>query len=256
MQALILAKAALQPLYLNLGNFNFNIKHFNTYVRLHTWRTVSCGGTITTSHWINLHAALSTCDTEHFRLPVLQWKWSWQTKSGEVHDWSLLQFLAMLDGEFLRLEKLGQWKPTDANTTNIALQAAMAKQAAQFKAHAQAFTAYKAAVQSRHATEATTATTHQKPSFPRIQGRKKPNYKPGIGQSLERTIDSLHNLWCSLCKHWTLTHTTPFHARRVNHGNNTNHAEDWTVLQANLAYGTGYEQEQLAYRDAPEFVDF
>ena len=83
MQALILAEAALEPIYFDLRNFNFNIKHFNAYVRLHAQRIVSCEGTITTSHWINLHAALSTCPTKEFPLLILQWKRNWQTKSGE-----------------------------------------------------------------------------------------------------------------------------------------------------------------------------
>jgi hypothetical protein len=60
--ALVLAVAALQPSLFKLSNFGYDIKRQTDYALIHARRIVGCGGAITTSHWINMHA---TCSTQH-----------------------------------------------------------------------------------------------------------------------------------------------------------------------------------------------
>jgi hypothetical protein len=158
-----------------------------------------------------MHAALGTCPTEELRLLVLQCKRNWQARSGEEHNWTMLQFLAQIDGEYYtRLQSLGQWGTTDANTTIVALQAAMAQKASCFEAYAQTFTAYKAAVYNKTTPNAViTSNTYQQTTFPRIYGHKKPDFTPHEGELLECKIEGLTNLWCAIFALYGLLLTPP-----------------------------------------------
>ena len=257
MHALVVAETALQSALLNLSNFNHDIEKLTAYIRLHIRRIVNCGGQVTNSHWIALYATLSTTPTEEFRILILQWKRNWLRQSGEGHNWSMMQFLAKVDAEYVRLQRLGQWKTTDDNTTIVALQSALRQQASQFETQ---LAAYKATMQSERSfasNKATTNTTHpvpainrDVPAINRTPARNKPDFTPGSKDSLECTIDGVRNLWCAICNRWTLTHTTLSHIRRPNrsgsqatdnaivHNNNTQ--------RAHLASGITYDTARFA----------
>ena len=163
MHALVVAEAALQSTLLNLSNFNHDIVKLTAYIRVHVRRVVNCGGYVTNSHWIALYSTLSTSPTEEFRILILQWKRNWQTKSGEGHNWSMMQFLAKVDAKYTRLQRLGQWKTTDNNTTIVALQSALLKQASQFESQLAANKATTTRKRGFATNTATTTTTHQVP---------------------------------------------------------------------------------------------
>jgi hypothetical protein len=260
MHALVVAETALQSALLNLSNFNHDIEKLTAYIRVHVRRIVNCGGFVTNSHWIALYSTLSTSPTEEFRILILQWKRNWLRQSGEGHNWSMMQFLAKVDAEYVRLQRLGQWKTTDENTTIVALQAALRQQASQFASQLAAYKATMPRERGFAPNTATTTTTHPVPAINRNPARNKPDFTPGPNDPLECTIAGVRNLWCAICERWTLTHTTLSHVRRPNRTNSK--APDTATVppnntqRAHLAYGTTYDTARFDTEQIDTHEDF